>query len=236
MIACSRPQRELAERPRPHRRPGQTTDALGLNSVQTQPRLRQGRVNQEPAILTRFDNLEIFLLAVFLCSTPLVTPRMISGCARRSAAAAASPSPLATASSTFRMKVRIRDIRARFIMVRPILCRSRFFDWGVLAMCSPSNRAKIPEPGRLFPQDARVNDSPKFSLVPPTMADRTAMKPNSLCRTRLGTGMPLGFSPSPAPELRTALGDECLHSFILVRGRKQGMEQSAFEQQALAQR
>lgn len=59
--------------------PGKPTDAVGLNSVQVQPRRRQGRFSQEPTILTRFDSLEIFLLAVFLCSTPLVTPRMISG-------------------------------------------------------------------------------------------------------------------------------------------------------------
>ena len=36
-------------------------------------------MSQALAAFTLFANLEIFLLAVFLWRTPLVTPRMISG-------------------------------------------------------------------------------------------------------------------------------------------------------------
>src|SRR5262249_34055219 len=63
------------------------------------------RRRQAPRAFTRPASLEIFRLAVFLCSTPLLTLRMISGCASRSAAWAAVASPEVSASSTFRMKV-----------------------------------------------------------------------------------------------------------------------------------
>ena len=58
------------------------------------------------------ESLDTVLLAVFLCTTPLETPRMISCWARRSAALAASWSPDRQASLTLRTNVRIRAFRA----------------------------------------------------------------------------------------------------------------------------
>src|SRR5260370_31548934 len=56
--------------------------------------------------------------AVFLWTTPLPTLRCSSGCASAKAARAASLSPLSIAVSTFFMKVRRRDTRARLTAVR----------------------------------------------------------------------------------------------------------------------
>ena len=47
--------------------------------VPCSPKLHMPGLRQALAAFTLFASLEIFLLAVFLCSTPLVTPRMISG-------------------------------------------------------------------------------------------------------------------------------------------------------------
>ena len=58
---------------------------------------------------------DIFLDAVFLCKTPLLTPRMISGCASLRACLAAIASPVKIADSTFLINVRIRVIRDLFI-------------------------------------------------------------------------------------------------------------------------
>ena len=58
---------------------------------------------------------DIFLDAVFLCRTPLLTPRIISGCASFSANLAAGASPVPIADSTFLINVRIRLIRDLFI-------------------------------------------------------------------------------------------------------------------------
>ena len=58
---------------------------------------------------------DIFLDAVFLCRTPLLTPRIISGCASFSASLAAGASPVPIADSTFLINVRIRLIRDLFI-------------------------------------------------------------------------------------------------------------------------
>ena len=52
---------------------------------------------------TRAARREILRDAVFLCTTPLVTPRISSGCAVFSASAAASALPEAMASSTLRI-------------------------------------------------------------------------------------------------------------------------------------
>lgn len=45
-------------------------------------------VDQAVIVFTRDDNRDNFRATVFLCSTPLVTPRASSGCAAFSAAAA----------------------------------------------------------------------------------------------------------------------------------------------------
>lgn len=76
---------------------------------------------------TRADSLDIFRLAVFLCNTPLVAARAISGCAVLRAAAAASLSPDAMASSTLRIWVLVRDRREVLIVVRRAIFRTIFF-------------------------------------------------------------------------------------------------------------
>jgi hypothetical protein len=81
---------------------------------------------------------EIFREAVFFGSTPFVTPRMISGCAVRSAALAAARSPLAIASSTFLSCLRMRLTRARFRAVRRSVCLIRFFAEAIWAMVALS--------------------------------------------------------------------------------------------------
>jgi len=77
---------------------------------------------------TLADRRDIFRDAVFLCRTPLVTPRMTSGCADRNASAAADWSPEAIASSTLRKNVRMRERRAVLIVFRRAFCLARFFD------------------------------------------------------------------------------------------------------------
>src|SRR5690606_11042748 len=89
---------------------------------------------QAPSAFTRAASREILRLAVFLWRTPRLTPRMISGCAARSFSCAAAGSPAAIASSTLRMKVRIRERRALFTAVRRRVWRARLRDDGVLAM------------------------------------------------------------------------------------------------------
>ncbi len=86
-------------------------------------------------LLVRRENLRA---TVFLWSTPLATPRAISGCAAFSAVAAASLSPAATAVSTFFTSVRMRETRFLFTRVRAVLRRMRFFACGVLAINSSS--------------------------------------------------------------------------------------------------
>lgn len=88
--------------------------------------------------LIRADRREIFRLAVFLCNTPLVTPRMISGCAAVSAEAAACLSPEEIASSTDLRKVRIRDLRARLTSVRRRVCLTRLIACCEFAIASLS--------------------------------------------------------------------------------------------------
>jgi hypothetical protein len=80
------------------------------------------------------DSLETFRAAVFFFITPFVTDLMISGWAAFRAAFAASLSPPAIASSTLRMKVRMRERRALFTSVRAAILRTAFFADGVLAM------------------------------------------------------------------------------------------------------
>lgn len=75
---------------------------------------------------TRRARREIFREAVFMCSTPLVTPRRISGSAAAKAVCAVEKSPWASAVSTLRMKVLIRLTRLRLIAVRFSVWRMRF--------------------------------------------------------------------------------------------------------------
>ena len=78
-------------------------------------------------VFTRADSLDILRLAVFLCKTPLVAARAISGCAVLRAAAAASLSPDAIASSTLRIWVLVRDRREVLTNVRCAIFRTIFF-------------------------------------------------------------------------------------------------------------
>lgn len=66
--------------------------------------------------------------------TPFDAARMISGCATFSADCAAAASPAAIASSTLRIKVRIRDRRAVLTVVRRSIFRTIFFADDVFAI------------------------------------------------------------------------------------------------------
>src|SRR5882757_8806774 len=63
--------------------------------------------------LMRPDRRDSLRATVFFCSTPLVMPRCISGCAALNASAAAALSPASIAVSTFLTKVRMRLTRLR---------------------------------------------------------------------------------------------------------------------------
>ena len=93
----------------------------------------------------RADRRDTLRAAVFFLRTPLVTPRMISGCAACRAACAALLSPVAMVSSTFFTHVRMRLRRLRFTAVCRSVCRTRFFAEAIFAMIFPSS----PEPGRV---------------------------------------------------------------------------------------
>src|SRR3546814_5219719 len=62
--------------------------------------------------LTLLVRREYLRATVFLCSTPLATPRAISGWAACSAAAAAALSPAATADSTFRSEEHTSELQS----------------------------------------------------------------------------------------------------------------------------
>src|SRR5688572_31734114 len=68
---------------------------------------------------------------------PFEAAFMICGCASRSAVLAASLSPEAIASSTLRMKLRMRVRGTLFIAVRRAILRAAFLAEGVLAMSNP---------------------------------------------------------------------------------------------------
>src|SRR3546814_17554696 len=69
-----------------------------------------GRQKPDQAIpLTRLTRRDILRAIVFRCSTPLRTPRAISGWAARRAASAAVLSPLAVDRHTASQSVRIRE-------------------------------------------------------------------------------------------------------------------------------
>ena len=85
-------------------------------------------VVQAASAFTRALSREILRDAVFLWSTPRVTPRCNSGWAARKAARAESTSPEAIAISTFFTKVRIRLMRAPLITARLALRIIRFLD------------------------------------------------------------------------------------------------------------
>src|SRR5262249_14670368 len=86
---------------------------------------------------TRLVRRETLREPVFLCSTPLVTPRMISGSAAFKAASAAPLSPLAIASSTLRIKPRMRVLREVLIAVPFAWVRTLFWDEAILGMGFP---------------------------------------------------------------------------------------------------
>src|SRR6056297_349640 len=75
-------------------------------------RTRRGAARNQPMAFTREARRDILRDAVFLWRTPLLTPRISSGWAARSAVCAAVVSPEAMASLTFRRKVRMRERRA----------------------------------------------------------------------------------------------------------------------------
>src|SRR6187455_1793275 len=87
---------------------------------------------------TRLVRRETLREPVFLCSTPLETPRMISGSAAFKAARAAFLSPEAMASSTLRIKPRTRVLRAVLMAVRLAVVRTRFLAEAILGIGSPS--------------------------------------------------------------------------------------------------
>src|SRR6056297_38574 len=94
----------------------------------------QSPESAQPSDFTREASRDILRAAVFLWNTPLVTPRISSGWAARSAVEAASLSPEAIASSTLRRQVRMRERRALLTAWRFSFWRARFLDWIVLAM------------------------------------------------------------------------------------------------------
>ena len=80
--------------------------------LQTENRSVSDQACGAASALTREVRRDILREAVFLCRTPLVTPRISSGWAAANAVAAASALPDVRASSTLRRKVRIRERRA----------------------------------------------------------------------------------------------------------------------------
>src|SRR5579872_7385784 len=89
---------------------------------------------------TRLVKRDTFRAPVFLCSTPLETPRMISGSAAFRAARAAALSPLVMASSTLRIKPRTRVLRAVLMAVRLAVVRTRLRDEAIFGMGFPGKR------------------------------------------------------------------------------------------------
>ena len=87
----------------------------------------------------RLAKRDTFRLAVLRWTMPLDAPRISSGSAALSAASAVFLSPAANASSTFRVKVRIRFLRAWLVAVRFTFCRTRFLAESILGMCLSSN-------------------------------------------------------------------------------------------------
>ena len=90
-----------------------------------------------PIAETRLESLETLREPVFLWITPFETPRMISGSAAFSAAKAAFMSPEMMASSTLRIKPRIRVLREWLIRVRVAVVRTRFLAEAILGMACP---------------------------------------------------------------------------------------------------
>src|SRR3712207_1244895 len=103
----------------------------------------------------RLARRETFREAVFLCTMPFWAARIISGSAARRAAAASVWLPEAIASSTLRMKVRMRLRRDRLISVRFAILRVIFLADTVLAMACPRSviaDAASPAWGELRPR------------------------------------------------------------------------------------
>ena len=82
--------------------------------------------NQAQILLTLAASRETLRDAVFFLRIPFVTARMIIGWAFFNASTAAALSALATASSTLRIKVRIRVRRALFTSVRRAIFLTAF--------------------------------------------------------------------------------------------------------------
>ncbi len=114
----------------PDRWPGQRED----RRPSTGPAAGPDQLAPAPSAFTRADRREILREAVFFGSTPLITPRAISGSAAAKAALASAALPAARASSTFLMKVRMRETRARLVAVRRSVTRTRFFADSVFAI------------------------------------------------------------------------------------------------------
>src|SRR5262249_40030662 len=86
------------------------------------------------SVFTRAARREILRDTVLACRTPLLAARASSGCAARKASLALAASPAASASSTWRTKVRTRERRALLTSVRRAILRVAFFAEVVLAM------------------------------------------------------------------------------------------------------
>src|SRR5882757_3996582 len=126
----------------------------GLNLDLKSERFQQFRYFDSFA--TRLVRRDTFREPVFLCSTPLETPRMISGSAAFKAARAAVLSPDVMASSTLRIKPRTRVLRDVLMAVRLAVVRTRFLAEAILGMGSPWI---LPKRGaRITPDGPGVNN------------------------------------------------------------------------------
>src|SRR5690554_212691 len=146
--------------------------------------------DQALSALMRFDRRDILRATVFLCSTPLLTPRSSSGWAACSAVFAAPASPEAMASSTRRRKVRMRERRALLISNRRSFWRARFWDWGVLAMglsIFRVNYDSVAQKPRTRPVDRRIDSclsGPTRMWRQPIRQSRREGKPKTAQRSR----------------------------------------------------
>src|SRR5258708_14784955 len=118
------------------KRPGFLSPGLNLDLKS----VRFQQLRYLVSFATRLVRRDTFREPVFLCSTPLETPRMISGSAAFRAARAAFLSPEAMASSTLRIKPRTRVLRdvlmaVRFAVVPTGFLASAILGMGVLRLC-----------------------------------------------------------------------------------------------------
>ena len=150
----------------------------------------------------RLFNRDSFRATVFLRSTPLLTPRCISGIANLRASEASPLLPLRIASSTFRTNVRIRLTRALFLALFFAAWRIRFFTEAVVAMMCDCNYC--------------YNVLRAIAAYRPLTARRQALRVmanSQAISSRL-------MVKSAIFKLRFTLRDKCAHTLLLIFGRK----------------